>query len=127
MSSPRRSTVPEVGASVPLTRLKKLNGARLSTPSLLRVDIQPTGLGTTQALSGEMVAPVRNRSPSLRMGTRCSDEPTIRLFAASSLQDVLPEILDAYAEDEHRDVVAEELSVASAPVVDERSTITWST
>ncbi len=44
-------------AGLPLTRLKKLKGARLSTPSLLKIDIQPTGLGTTQALSGECGRP----------------------------------------------------------------------
>ena len=37
----------------------------------------------------------------------CTDDDTIRVFAASSLQDVLPEILDAYAETHDTEIEAQ--------------------
>ena len=37
---------------VPETTLKKLYGARLTTPSRLTVEIQPIGRGTTSAVIG---------------------------------------------------------------------------
>jgi hypothetical protein len=40
-----------------LTALKKLYGAKLSTPVLLKVDIQPMGLGVTSALKGLYFSP----------------------------------------------------------------------
>ena len=40
-----------------LTALKKLYGARLGTPSRLRVPIQPIGRGTAKALKGSNFMP----------------------------------------------------------------------